>query len=96
MAIFAPSSMTALPHIVLGGCAKKQECYNSPNSGIHMNPETQRSVSELRADNQARKVTANKAWQALKFRELVKDLPAVELTHNSLPKIPSLVKPRIR
>lgn len=54
------------------------------------------SVEELRSFLRSRKATAESAFQTFKIQELVKDLPMVELTHNSLPNIPAVIKPRIR
>jgi hypothetical protein len=61
-----------------------------------MQPETKRSVEELRESLRARKANAEGALQRFKIVEIMRDPPAVDLTHNSLPNIPASMKPRIR
>jgi hypothetical protein len=61
-----------------------------------MQPETKRSAEELRESLRARKANAEGAFQRFKIVEIMRDPPVVELTHNSLPNIPAIMKPRIR
>jgi hypothetical protein len=61
-----------------------------------MQPETQKSVDDVRASLRSRKISADSAFQQFKIAEIMKDPPAVELTHNGFHAGPALIKPRIR
>jgi hypothetical protein len=60
-----------------------------------MQPETQQSVDKLRADMRSRDALAKSAFQRFKIAEIMKNPPAVELTHNGF-HAPIPTKPRIR